>query len=101
MSEPGSAYRTDIEEMKRLVDRASQIEGRIEQHLDQIERRVADLHVQWKGTAASAHLDAHRRWLAAARDMQHALGDMGAATDKAHSLYSGVVNHHRGMWPSA
>lgn len=94
-----SAYSTHLGEMQQLIDRAGHIEQNIAQYLDQIERRVAAMHVHWDGDAATAHQDAHRRWQRSARDMHAELVTMRDETTGAHENYSGVVDHHQRMWP--
>lgn len=100
MSGDSDGYRTDLGEMQRLIDRATQIEAAIEQRLDDIERRVTALHVQWSGVAAEAHAAAHTRWMTAARDLHQALTDLRTGTDRARTIYSNVVSTNQKMWPA-
>jgi WXG100 family type VII secretion target len=92
-------YKTSFAEMQILIDRAGQIEQAIEDKLAQIEKRIAYMHIDWKGQAATAHADAHQRWLKAARDMHEDLKAMRGETRKAHKIYTAVVEHHQEMWP--
>ncbi|MFJ4658095.1 WXG100 family type VII secretion target [Nocardia sp. NPDC088792] len=100
MSGDSDGYRTDLTEMQRLIDRAAKIETTIEQRLDDIERRVAALHVDWTGIGAAAHSDAHARWIRAARELHQALTDLRTGTDRARTIYFNVVTTNQKMWPA-
>ncbi|MFE3988274.1 WXG100 family type VII secretion target [Nocardia tengchongensis] len=100
MSTDSDGYRTDLNEMRRLIDRATKIETTIEKRLDDIEKRVAALHIQWSGVAAEAHSAAHDRWIRATREMHQALTDLRTGTDRAHGVYTDVVATNRKMWPA-
>jgi WXG100 family type VII secretion target len=92
-------YSTDLAEMQSLIDCASKIGQSIGDKLDQIEKRVAAMHIDWKGPAAKAHEDAHKRWLEAARNMHDDLRMMREETLQAHRMYSDLQNHNQGMLP--
>jgi WXG100 family type VII secretion target len=96
-----SPYRTDLDELRLLVDRAADIGDRLVAHLDRVEHNLAALEPRWSGAAASAHHDAQRQWLRDARDMHAVLDRLRADTAAAHDRYRGVVDHHRRMWPDA
>ncbi|MEV6771221.1 WXG100 family type VII secretion target [Nocardia sp. NPDC051030] len=100
MSADPDEYRTDLTEMQRLIDRAAQIETTVETRLDDIEKRINALHVEWSGLAADAHSAAHTRWVAAARDLHQALQDLRTGTDQARTVYSDVVSTNQKMWPA-
>jgi WXG100 family type VII secretion target len=92
-------YRAGLSEMQTLIDRAGTIEKTIENCLRQIENRMAALHIEWKGNAASAHEYSHRRWLQAAYDMHAVLQRMQGETGRALEIYTGLVEHNTRMWP--
>lgn len=96
----GSDFRVDLVGMQSLVDHAAGLEKRIEDRLREIQDRLADLHVDWSGTAAEAHRIASGEWAAGAAEMNTALAELRAALDHARSVYqqAGVANV--AMWPS-
>ena len=94
-----SRYQVDQEELQGLIDKAARIEKTITDRLAEINRRIGDMHVGWDGEAAAAHKVAHGAWMKAALDMRDALGNMHAESGKAHRNYTGVVDHHKRMWP--
>jgi WXG100 family type VII secretion target len=93
-------YRTDLTEMQRLIDKATAISQTIEQRLDEIDRRVAALHVNWSGQSATAHSTGHAIWARAARDLHAVLESMRDHTDRARTTYTAVVQTNQRMWPA-
>ncbi len=59
---------------------------------------VAGLHVDWSGTAAAAHAEAHRQWSEGAAMMQDALGKLQPAGKIAHHNYTGAAATNQHMW---
>jgi len=94
-----SWYQVDPEELQGLIHKAARIEKTMTDRLAEIDKRIGDMHLGWDGEAAAAHKIAHDAWMKAARDMQTALGNMHAESGKADRIYTGVVDHHKAMWP--
>jgi WXG100 family type VII secretion target len=64
--------------------------------LNELDTMVNNLHASsWSGEAAAAHLEAHRRWAAGAKDMNDGLIAIRDAAKHAHERYSTAasVNH--------
>ncbi len=92
-------YRVDLDGMQALIDKAAVLEGRIEDRLSEIQKRIAALHITWVGEAAQAHSTAAAEWAAGAAEMNTALGELRVALDRAQSMYGAVGPTNDGMWP--
>lgn len=96
----GNDFRVDLVGMQSLVDKAADLEKRIEDRLAQIQGRVAELHIHWSGQAAEAHHIASEDWVTGAAEMNAALAELRAALDHARSAYLQAGQTNVGMWPT-
>ncbi|WP_280267576.1 WXG100 family type VII secretion target [Nocardia wallacei] len=96
----GSDFRVDLVGMQSLVDKAADLEKRIDDRLRDIETRVAGLHIDWTGQAAEAHRTATTEWATGAAEMNTALGELRAALEHARSVYQQAGQTNVGMWPT-
>jgi len=67
-----SWHQVDPDELQGLIDKAARIEKSITDRLAEIDKRIGDVHLGWDGEAGSGEAD---------------------------RIYTGVVDHHKGMWP--
>ncbi|MFI5776014.1 WXG100 family type VII secretion target [Nocardia sp. NPDC051570] len=95
-----SNYRVDLDGMQALIDKAADLEKRIEDRLAEIRKRIDSLHITWVGEAAQAHTTASAEWAAGAAEMNTALGELRKALDRARSTYQAVGRTNHGMWPT-
>lgn len=93
-------YYADLGEIGRLVDKAAEIDTKIEERLDAIDERVRAMQASWSGEASAAHKAAHDAWMHGAREMRDALGKLHKATKRAHTNYQNNAQVNQVMWPS-
>ncbi|MET4613340.1 WXG100 family type VII secretion target [Rhodococcus sp. PvR044] len=84
-------YRVDLDELEATAIRIRGFVEHLQDQLDELDRRISDLHVTWSGTAARAHREAHDHWSAGAREMRNGVESMKSAAEQAHSSYSAAV----------
>lgn len=84
-----SRFSVDLEHLDHIVSRLSGLAGFIEDHLSDIEQRVASLQgTGWEGLAARAYDDAHRQWINGARELVEGVKDMSDTAKEAHAAYT-------------
>lgn len=86
-----AGFRVDLEQLDDVVARLGALVGFVEQHLDDLEARVAKLPTVWAGLAATAQAEAHRSWDEGARDLRDGIETMRAAAQKAREDYAAAV----------
>ncbi|CAM4430252.1 WXG100 family type VII secretion target [Nocardia ninae] len=94
-----ASYRVDTDQILALVAKARLIGQQIEQRIADVEHEVADLHIEWQGSAAEAHRAKHDTWHREMQDMKSALADLETAARAARDRYLANVEHNKGMWP--
>ena len=87
-----SRYTVDLDRLDEVIARLAGFVGFVEEHLDELDRRIAGLPVSWTGRAADAHAEAHRDWVAGARDLREGLDAIRAAATRAHEEYTAAVS---------
>lgn len=93
-------YAVDLDLLDLRIRQLEAFEKSLDAGLDSLERTVADLHGTWSGLAAQAQRDAHRRWVAGAREMRIALAGLRAAAQVAHANYQSAIAANLAMWES-
>lgn len=79
----------DFDEIEQLVARLSGLAGFIDEHLDEIDRRVAVIAESgWGGRAADAYQVAHQQWVSGAREFATGIHEMSDAAGIAHDSYT-------------
>ena len=91
-------YTVDLDELAACVERLSQFEAFVETKLDDVDRRVQQLHSAWTGKAADGQLAAHREWMAGAAEMKDGLIKLRQAAANAHANYSAARAANLTMW---
>lgn len=94
-----SGYYANLPEIQRLLQEAADLDKALADQLLAVERRIADLHIDWQGRTATAHREFMDRWNRDAAEMQAALRSLKAAVDRAHGNYTSVAAHQHWMWP--
>lgn len=94
-----ATYRVNLDEMQRLIDATATLESAIEESAASIDKRIAALHIDWTGDAATAHKTAHDTRIAAATEMQEALAELRRKLTIAREAYEAVGPTNHSMWP--
>lgn len=94
----GVAFHVDLGALKSAAEMLEKFEKTTEQFLADVEQRVANLHVDWQGETAAAHLEAQKRWTAGAEEMRTAVGQLRAILTTAHDNYHSAVAANTAMW---
>jgi WXG100 family type VII secretion target len=92
-------FGVDLEMLQDAVDRMSSFGGRLDERFEEAQRRVDRLHQEWSGDAATEHLEAHRSWVAGAREMRAAIASLHQIAARAQQNYLAAVAANRRMWP--
>jgi len=91
-------YAIDLELARDVVTSLSAVESELDEVVVDLRWRVARLHEIWAGTAAAAHLVAHKHWEASYREMHQALAAMRRAVNTAATNYAGAAAANAAMW---
>jgi WXG100 family type VII secretion target len=93
-----SEFSVDLDHLDHIVARLSGLAGFIADHLDEIDNKVATLQgSDWEGVAAQAYVDAHRQWVAGAREFTEGIRDMSDSARQAHERYTRAIELNRKM----
>ncbi|MBH0778839.1 WXG100 family type VII secretion target [Nocardia bovistercoris] len=96
-----SEFSVDIADLDQLVARLSGLAGFIEDHLDEIDDKVATLTgTGWEGVAAQAYSDAHRQWATGAREFTDGVRAMSDAANRARLRYRTAADINKQMLQS-
>jgi WXG100 family type VII secretion target len=96
-----SEFSVNIDDLDQLVARLSGLVGFIEDHLDEIDDKVATLTgTGWEGVAAQAYSDAHRQWVTGAREFTDGVRNMSDAAGRARTRYSTAADINKQMLQS-
>ncbi|MEU7631054.1 WXG100 family type VII secretion target [Nocardia sp. NPDC049220] len=83
------SFTVDLDELEQIIARLSGLAGFVAGHLDEIDDRIATLRGSgWEGIAAQAYSEAHRQWIAGAREFAEGIREMSAAAKAAHGAYA-------------
>lgn len=92
-------YKIDLALLEDTINQMSNLSTQVNDWLTQVDRHVADLHLEWNSAAATAHRDAHERWMKAAVEMQESLDGMRLEARRAHTNYTSAFETNSRMWP--
>jgi WXG100 family type VII secretion target len=91
-----SEFTVDLDQLDRIVSQLSGLAGFLQEHLNELDRRVKHLSTgSWESAAATAYSDAHTRWLASAKEFASGVAEMSDAAKKAHSRYTSAIGTNR------
>ncbi|MFQ6331416.1 WXG100 family type VII secretion target [Nocardia sp. NBC_00565] len=94
-----SEFTVDLDHLDDIVAKLSGLAGYIEEHLDEIDDRVATLTgTGWEGVAAQAYTEAHTQWATGAREFVEGVKDMSDAAKAAHARYTTAVDTNYKMF---
>jgi WXG100 family type VII secretion target len=94
------AYTVDLDLAHDIVASLASVERDLSEVVVDLHWRIAHLHAAWAGTAAAAHVEAHRSWEASYAEMHDALVAMRRVVDTAVSNYSSAGSSNVSMWSS-
>ncbi|MFI6995931.1 WXG100 family type VII secretion target [Nocardia sp. NPDC050175] len=87
----GQEYTVDLVHLETVTARIAALQGFVEDSLTGVDQRVAAVHREWTGAAATAHATAHQHWQAGAQDVRDGIAAMRAAAVTAHTAYSAGI----------
>lgn len=91
-------YAVDLDLLAETIAAMAQCEAALDERLDEVAQRVAELHGTWSGAAAVAQAAAQQSWEAGFRSMRDGLAAMRAAGDAAGTSYLSAIDANRQMW---
>jgi WXG100 family type VII secretion target len=91
-------FQVDLDELRTTITTLEGLEATVERKLGELSEVVSSLQRTWSGEAAAAQHSAHDRWVAGAREMHAALGELRQAADHAHRGYSAAAEANATMW---
>jgi WXG100 family type VII secretion target len=92
------SYAVDLDVARDVVSSLASVEGELSEVMVDLHWRISHLHALWSGTAAGAHLEAHRGWEASYAEMHDALVAMRRAVHTASESYSAAGTDNASMW---
>lgn len=94
----GQRLRVDRAQLAEVMEEMAKVTKSVDELLESTDRSVSRLHLTWTGEAASAHAQAHEKWVKAARQMHEALDDLRVIGLTAHANYNSAVEANLKMW---
>jgi WXG100 family type VII secretion target len=94
------AYTVDLDLAQDIVASLASLESGLTDVVVDLHWRLAHLRATWAGTAAAAHVEAHRSWESSYAEMHDALVAMRRVVDTAVSNYSSAGASNLSMWGS-
>ncbi|MEU4808224.1 WXG100 family type VII secretion target [Nocardia fluminea] len=95
-------FAVDLDHLDQVVARLTGLAGFINDHLDEIDDKVATLAgTGWESVAATAYEVAHRQWAGSAREFTEGVQDMSDAAKAAHTAYSDATDANTKMMRGA
>jgi len=91
-------YAVDLDLLEETIAAMAACVAGLDDLLDEVGARVAELHGTWSGAAASAQAVAQESWEAGFRAMRDGLAAMRAAGDTAEASYHSAIGTNRLMW---
>ncbi|WP_240772403.1 WXG100 family type VII secretion target [Nocardia sp. CS682] len=92
-------YRVDLEQLDAAIETMAAFGRTVEDWLSEVDRHIADLHLTWSSTAATAQQVAHEKWTAGVSEMRENLDELREVARKAHGNYSAAIETNTKMWP--
>ena len=91
-------FEVDVDLLDETVAEMGRCGVDLDELLDEVAARVAELHLSWGGAAALAQEGAQAEWEAGFRQMREALAAMRAAGRTAHGNYLDAATTNLRMW---
>jgi WXG100 family type VII secretion target len=92
-------YTVNLDALLAFADRLAKFNVRVEEIATAVDQHIAELHTTWIGEGATAHLDYHEKWMAAAKEMREGLDDLRTNAHVAQRNYTEVIATNTAMWP--
>ena len=92
------AYSLDVDDLARVIVDLARGHTALSEVAAELERRIDDLHLSWKGQAAEAHCLAQAAWRQGFGEMRDALARMRQAADTAHRNYTSAAAVNHQLW---
>jgi WXG100 family type VII secretion target len=92
-------YTVNLDALLAFADRLAKFNVCVEEIATAVDQHIAELHTTWIGVGATAHLDYHEQWMAAAKQMREGLDELRNNAHVAHHNYSEVIAANTAMWP--
>lgn len=87
-----------LQTLDDVVSKLGAFGSDITAQLDELEQRVARLHVQWSGASATAHRKAHGEWSEGARQMAEGVDRMRRAASSAHAAFTDAARQNKSLF---
>ncbi len=94
------AYAFDLDLAGDVVASLAAVDAQLSEVVVDLRWRIAHLHASWAGTAAGAHLEAHRGWESSYAEMHEALVRMRRVVRTAASSYEAAGTSNAASWSS-
>lgn len=92
-------YRVDLEQLDAAIDTMAKFGQSVDDWLAEVDRHIADLHLTWSSTAATAQRVAHDKWVSGVAEMRENLDELREVARTAHKNYSAAIETNTRMWP--
>ena len=94
----GHEVAVQLHKLDDVVSALATFDSDVTAQLDQLEQRIALLHLQWAGSAAVAHQQAHAEWSAGARMMAESVQRMQRAAAATHAAFAEAARSNQAMF---
>lgn len=95
MPEPFAVNTADLD---RAVEEMAAYAAYVEDTVSRINTMVDNLHIQWRGEAAKAHVAAHQKWSHGEQVMREVLGHLKTIGTDVSGNYTRAAEINTTMW---
>ena len=93
-----ATFGVDLDDLSRVISGMRDCEAALDRLTAELAYRVAELHLDWAGPAADAHLRAQAEWDRGLAAMRSALSEFEVASQRASGNYAQAADTNAQMW---
>lgn len=94
------SHSVNLTQLDSVITRMQAFEGFFDDQITAFDTAIGKLQTGWDGEAAAAQETAHRRLMAAAKEIREGVETMRLAAQAAHSNYTEAIAANVAMWRS-
>ncbi|MEU9806600.1 WXG100 family type VII secretion target [Mycobacterium sp. NPDC050853] len=93
-----SEFHVEPDKLMTVVTLLTTFEKAAEAFIADVDKRVHDMHIEFEGATAAAHLEAHQKWAKGAAEMREAVAVLNKVVTGAHGNYTAAISTNTKMW---
>ncbi|RBO79615.1 WXG100 family type VII secretion target [Nocardia puris] len=90
-------FTVNLAELDEITQKIRAFDGFITDSLAGLEQRIAAMHQNWTGEAATKHAQAHREWMQGATEVREGIATVCDIARQAHENYTETLTSNLRM----